>query len=130
MLAARTTVRLLAIIAALLSVAACDDDPDKKPKYEVEIYVSDDLKWEIHEVKSERRFKKPLVEVHHPEGVDVRHVERKPRKTTVYDFAPVDLPALLAGLLTVVISCFPGVRRRYTFDVPPPQFSPPVYQRG
>ncbi len=94
--------KFLAAIVTLWLVAACDDDSgDKKPKYEVEIYVSDNIKWEIIEMKPEGRFKKPLVEVHHPEGVDTKHVERKPKKTTVIEFAPVVLPAMLVLLLAL-----------------------------
>lgn len=78
----------LFVIVALCFVSACDDDEkkNKKPKYEVTIYVSDHIQGEIVVVPAERRFAKPRIVVQAPEGVKVEHDETKPRKNIVYDF--------------------------------------------
>lgn len=130
MLAARTAVKLLTMIVVLLSIAACDDDKKEKPEYEVEIYFSEDVKIEWQTMKAERGFKKPTVQVHHPEGVEVTHVEREPRKKTVIDFEQLSWLALLASLFAISLFRLPTARRRYAFDGLPSKPSPPVYQRA
>jgi len=110
MIAVGTTVRVLAIVAALLSVAACDDDErkNKLTKYDVTIYVSDHIVGEIVKVPAERRFAKPRIVVQTPEGVKVEHEETKPRTGKIVDFAPVTLPAIIILLLATALigSCF------------------------
>ena len=127
MSATRMLIRMVAAITVFLFATACDDDDgDKKPKYEVEIYVSDNIKWEIIEMKPQGRFKKPLIEVHHPEGVDTKHTERKPKKTTVYEFSRTDFA--LTSLVLALIGGMYLARRRLTYAR---SFSPsPTYQRA
>jgi len=105
------------MIVALLSVVACDDDSKKeKPEYEVEIYFSEDVKIVWQKMKAERAFKKPRIHVDHPEGVKVTHDERQPRKKTVFDFAPVALPIMLALFLVAALRCGRSTRSCLTLN--------------
>ena len=110
MLAVRIALRFLAMIAVLLSVVACDDDDDvnKTPKYDTTILISEHIDITsngdtIIKMKPERRFKKPRVEVHTPDGVEVIHVTRPKRKGTIYDFAPIAFPALTILVLAAAL---------------------------
>lgn len=110
MSAARATVRFLVLVAVLLLAGACDDDDDvnKTPRYDVTILISEHIDIEpngdtIIKIKPERRFKKPRIEVHTPEGVDVVKVPRPKRKGTVYDFAPIALPAIIILVLVAAL---------------------------
>jgi hypothetical protein len=96
---------MIAIVAALCFTAACDGDERKagEKKYEVTIYVSDHIQGEIINVKPERKFTKPRIEIHAPEGVTIVPKETKPRRTTVVDFAPIALPVLIALLLIAAL---------------------------
>ena len=111
MSAARMTLRLFLVIAALSTLGACDDDDENKtPKYDVTIFVSDhiDIKANgdtIINRGQERQFKKPRIEIHTPEGVEVEHWTRPKRKGTIYDFTPTTLPAM-----TVLILLLAAVR--------------------
>ncbi|MGI9417113.1 MAG: hypothetical protein ACR2RA_04665 [Geminicoccaceae bacterium] len=131
---ARMTVRLLAVVAALLSVAACDDD-EKPPKYDTTILISDHIDIvpngdTVIKMKPERRFKKPRVEVHTPEGVEVIHVERPKRKGVIYDYDLVDRWKFIAILFATLIGVVSlrGYRLQLVSPFQPP--TSPTYQRG
>lgn len=131
MLGPSTAVRFLLIIVAMLLIGACDDDDEKKdPEYEVEIYYSKDVKirW-FERDKNDPGFKKPRIHVDHPKGVATTHDERPPRRKTVYDFAPIALPAILILLLAAALRSgrvHPPHLHLQAFSA----LSPPVYQRG
>ena len=126
--AARVIARLLATIVVLFFTAACDDDERKarEKKYEVTIYVSDHIQGEIINVRPVRKFTKPQIEIHAPEGVTIVPKETKPRKTTVVDFAPLSSSFLLISLMTLASCYVLSAGRRYAFGAS----SSPVYQRG
>lgn len=127
MSALNALVRAIGLVATLAVLGGCDDDdPDKKAKYEVEILVSEHINWVITEVKQTGRFKKPLIEVHHPGGVEAKRVERDPKKTTVYEFSRLDF-AFASGILLSIIG-LPLLRRRPPDAVP--YLGPGTYQRG
>lgn len=130
--AARGLFVRFAAIAALLLIAACDDDErkNKQTKYDVTIYVSDHIVGEIVTVPAERRFSKPRIVVQAPEGVKVEHDETKPRKNIVIDFAPLSPFVLLTGLLSMLLFRLLNARQAYACDTSPSLFSPPTYQRG
>ncbi len=115
------------MILTLFSVTACDDDKKDKPEYEVEVLFSEDVKIEWIKMKAERDFKKPKVQVHHPGGVEVTHVEREARKKVVYDFAPLPPLALLISILTMAILLLTKSSLNYASLS---WLSPPTYQRG
>ncbi len=121
--------KFIIMTTALLLLGGCDDDDgDKKTKYEVEIYVSDDIKWEVTEMKPQGRFKKPLIEVHRPEGVDAKGVEKKPKKTIVYEFSRPDL-AFASWALALLVGLWMTQRHLpYGRLFPPSSLS--TYQRG
>ena len=107
--ATRLIARLLTAIMAFCFMAACDDDDENKtPKYDVTIFVSEHIDINangdtIVRIGQERKFKKPRIEVHTPEGVEVEHWTRPKRKGTIYDFTPIALPAIAVFLLIAAI---------------------------
>ena len=129
MLAASALVRVAVLATIPFFLIACDDDERKarENKYEVTIYVSDHIQGEIVNVRPERKFTKPRIEVHAPEGVTVVPKETKPRRTTVIDFAPLGSIALIGFVLTMCLLGLLGSWKRYARQS---SFISPTYQRG
>jgi hypothetical protein len=106
--------KILSIFAVLSFLSACDDETrNQTKKYYVTIVKSDHIELDFIHAKPERKFAKPRIEVHHPEGVEVVPEERKPRKNIVYDFAPVAF-----GVFALMI-CY----RRFLHHLPAPALS-------
>ena len=123
-----TTVKVLLVIPMLLLMPACDIE-EKETKYNVTIYVSDNIIGQVKTGKA-KRFKKPRVEVHAPEGVEVEHEEREPEEVKVINFVSISWLLLLAGFLTTPLLRSSNNRRNYASEISffPP--SAPTYQRG
>lgn len=93
-------IRMLLVLSALFfSLAACKD-PDERKTHYVTVVRSQDV--EIREEIIDTDLKKPTVVVHHPDGVDVRHLPTKPRDTV--SFEPLTLGFLALLLLVLAIS--------------------------
>lgn len=89
--------RFALLFVFVTSVSACND-PDERKTHYVTIVRSQDV--EIREEFVDTDMKKPTVVVHHPDGVDVRHLPTKPRKTV--SFAPVSPASLITLVLTML----------------------------
>ena len=113
MIAGANFINLLIIIGSVVWLSGCDDDERKarEKEYEVTILISDHIREDVINVKPVRKFTKPRIEVHAPEGVTVVPIETKPRKTTVIDFAPLGPYACIAALAILVFSRLKNMSR-------------------
>ena len=89
---------LLVLSALFFSLAACKD-PDERKTHYVTIIRSQDV--EIREEIVDTDLKKPTVVVHHPDGVDVRHLPTKPRKTVSFEQLPLGFLVLLLLIMAI-----------------------------
>lgn len=89
---------LLVLSVVFFSLAACKD-PDERKTHYVTVIRSQDV--EIREELVDTDLKKPTVVVYHPDGVDVRHLPTKPRKTISFEQLPLGFLAFLLLIMTI-----------------------------